>query len=398
MIKIGVPLVILLVLIGAGYLILSNPPSVERRGPPDGPATVVEVTPVQARSFSIDVPSYGTVAPRTQSALVAQVNGQIISVADNFRPGGFFSAGDALLTIDGRDYEADVMIAEASLMDALQVEAQERARSEQALQDWQRLSDAGEEPSDLVLRKPQLQAAKARVASAQSNLTKAKLDLERTIIRAPFDGRLLTKSVDVGQVVNMGTPLAEIYATDYVEVRLPIKNADLNFVDLPEAADDPQPSVALRSELGDEMNWSGRIVRTEGAIDTQSRQLHVVAQIDNPFRHAGGQRPLKIGEYVTATIAGRTLPRALVIPNETIYQNSYVYLVDEGVLRRQEVVIQWQNHAVSIISQGLRAGDQLVTTPLGQVTSGTRVRLANARPPGQKQSGQGQGSRDGVAR
>ena len=376
--KIIAPGIILVILLGAGYLILNNPPTVERRGPPTGPATVVEVMTVTPQSFSIDVPSYGTVAPRTRSALVAQVTGQIIQVADNFRAGGFFREGDALLTIDPRDYEADVQIAEASLMDALQAQAQEQARSEQAQADWDRLGEPGETPSDLVLRKPQLQAAKARVASARSNLTKAKLDLERTVVRAPFDGRVLSNAADVGQVVNIGFSVAEVFATDYVEIRLPIRNADLTFVDLPEAPDDPRPAVALRSELGDKIEWQGQVVRTEGAIDPLSRQLHVVAQVDAPFARNDGQRPLKIGEYVTATISGRQLPAALVIPNETIYQNSYVYLVDEGVLRRQNISIAWQNPAVTIVASGLSAGDQLVTTPLGQVTSGTRVRVANA--------------------
>ena len=374
--KILAPVLILVLLIGGGFLILNNPPEVQRGGPPGGSQTVVEVMTITSQPFQIDVATYGTVSPRTQSALVAQVSGQIMSVADNFRAGGFFKQGDTLVTIDPRDYEADVQIAQASLMDALQAQAEEEARSEQAAQDWARLGDPNEAPSDLVLRKPQLMAAQARVASARSNLVKAELDLERTRITAPFDGRVLSQQVDIGQVVNVGLTVAEIYSTDLVEVRLPIKNADLGYVDLPETADDEQPLVTFASELGDEVSWTGRVVRTEGAIDQASRQLHVVAQIDAPFDTSNGTRPLKIGEYLTASITGRQIQHALVLPNETIYQNSYVYVVEEGVLRRQEIEIDWQDRAVSIVSRGLSPGELLVTTPLGQVTSGTRVSVA----------------------
>ncbi len=376
--KIFIPLVILAALGGIGFLVLSNPPEIERRGPPTGPQTVVETVRVSPQAYRINVSSYGTVQPRTQSIMVAQVSGQVVSVNPEFRPGGFFEAGDTLMTIDPRDYEADVKIAEATMMDALQAQAQEEARAEQALTDWQRLGDAGEVPSDLVLRKPQLEAARARVSSAQSALTKAQLDLERTAITAPFSGRVLRQMADLGQVVTMGAQLAEVYATDYVEIRLPVRNADLAFVDLPEGPDSAQPGVAVQSELGGSQLWQGQIVRTEGAIDEVARQLHVVAQINDPFVTGENvDRPLKIGEYVTAEIEGRALEDVLVIPSNAIYQNTYVYVVEEGLLQRREIDIAWQNGSEAVINSGLAPNDALVTTPLGQITSGTPVRVIN---------------------
>ena len=378
MIRIIAPLAILAVLGGIGFLVLSNPPEIERRGPPKGPQTVVEAMNVVPRDYRITVNSYGTVQPRTQSILVAQVSGQVVSINPEFRPGGFFAAGDTLMTIDPRDYEADVKIAEATLMDALQAQAQEEARSEQALIDWQRLGEADEEPSDLVLRKPQLEAARARVNSARSALTKAELDLERTAITAPFSGRVLQQMADLGQVVTMGAQLAEVYATDYVEIRLPVRNADLPFVDLPEGPASAQPGVDVHSELGGSQLWQGRIVRTEGAIDEIARQLHVVAQINDPFVTRDDiDRPLKIGEYVTAEIEGRALDNVLVIPSNTIYQNTYVYVVEGGLLQRRDIEIAWQNGADAIVSSGLEPNDALVITPLGQITSGTPVRVIN---------------------
>ena len=394
MIRIIVPIVTLALLMGAGFLILRNPPELNRSRPATSPQTLVETVKIRSRDYQVIINSYGSAQPRTQSMVVSQVSGQIINIDQKFRPGGFFKQGDKLVDIDSREYDANVNIAEASLMDALQAEAQELARSEQALIDWQRLSAPDEKPSALALRKPQLQAAKARVLSARSTLTKAKLDLERTRIVAPFAGRVLQQMVDLGQVVSNGAQLAEIYATDLVEVRLPLRNTDLEFVDLPEEESIHRPIVEISSELGGKRKWQGEIVRTEGAIDEISRQLHVIAQIKDPFRSEDlSARPLKIGEYVTAEISGRVLKGAIVIPSKTIYQNTYVYIVKDGVLFRKEIEIAWQNGVDAIIATGLEIGDELVTTPLGQVISGTSARIAG-KP--QKDAGRSVNQRAGV--
>lgn len=385
-----IPLFILLGLAGLSIAMKVFTPKSERRKPPAPPAMLVEVLPIQARDYQVMVESYGTVQPRTESTLLAQVSGQVMTISPNLREGGFFEQDEVLLEIDQRDYVANVEIARATLIDARQNLAEEQARSNQASADWERLGNQGPAP-DLVLRKPQLSAAQARVASAQSQLDKAMLNLERTRIRAPFAGRVLTKSVDVGQVVNPNAPLAEVYATDYVEVRLPIRDKDLPFVDLPEryraggsqVTKADEVPVTLNSSLVRDSQWQGRIVRTESAIDAVARQLHCVAQIDDPFGEAAaGRKPLKIGEYVTASIAGRTVADAIVVPTRAIYQSTYAYVVEDDKLQQRTVSIAWQNDSEAIIESGLAAGDQLIVTPLGQVTSGTPVRV-DGLPPGE---------------
>ena len=379
------PAVILVALATVGLAILRNPPTLGQGGGAGGPRLQVETLRIVATDYPMRIQSYGTVAPRTQSMLVAQVGGQIQGIAPAFRPGGVFAQGDVLLNIDPRDYHANVQIAEAALMDAVQAEAQEAARAEQALTDWRRLGD-GEPPSELVLRRPQLQAVRSRVASAQAALTKAKLNLERTAVRAPYDGRVLRKLVDVGQVVNGGAQLAEVYATDYVEIRLPVRNSDLPFIDLPEDERSAKPPVTVRSDLGGAGVWRGEIVRTEGAIDASSSQLHVVAQIDDPFDLNGRRhdRPLKIGQYVTAEIIGNLRPNSIVVPSDAIHQNAYAYVVEQGLLQRRAVAVAWRNDAEALIASGLQAGDALVTSSLGQVYSGTPVRVAGDAAPGRR--------------
>lgn len=398
-----IPVAIIGGLVGLAVLVKLNPPEAPQRTPFAGPQMVVATAPVHYQDYQIHLQSYGTVQPRTQSVLVAQVSGQIISINENVRDGGFFENGDILGSIDPRDYQADVQISEASLADAHQALAEAEARSVQALEDWERLGNSGEAP-ELVQRIPQLEAAKARVKSAQSSLQKAQLDLERTNIVAPFAGRVLRKLVDVGQVVSPNTQLAEIYATDVVEIRLPLRNRDLEFIDLPESyrfseADLPnETGVIIRSDLMGDEAWNAKLVRTEGAIDESARQLHVIAQIDDPFgKKSEGRSPLKIGQYVTAEIPGNALRQVLVIPNNTIYQGSYVYVVEDGLLQRKNIEISWQNDTDALIEQGLSNGDQLVTTPLGQVTSGIRVAIEDERPmnaggpPGKRPPADGEG-------
>ena len=290
-----------------------------------------------------------------------------------------------LLKLDDRDHQAEVKSAQANLLTAEQSLLEEKARGQQALTDWKRLGGSSQ-ASSLVLREPQLAAAQAQVLSAQAALEKAELDLERTKVTAPYAGRILSRSVDLGQVVSNNTQLATIYAIDSVEIRLPIKNKDLSFVNLPEQYRDGAKNqagslVKFSSDLVGEQTWQGQLARTEGAIDENAQQLYVVAKIDDPYKStASNQYPIKIGQYIKAQIAGKTVQNALIIPNSTIYQGTYVYVVEGDVLKRKDVTFAWQNANQAMIKTGLKANDKLVVTPLGQVSSGTKVSILGAQP------------------
>ena len=383
--KILAPVFIIGLLLTLAIVIQANPPEQPKRFAPPAQEMVVNAAPVRLQDYRIQLESYGSVQPRTRTTLTAQVSGQIVFVNPNIRDGGFFDKGDILVSIDPRDYEANVRIAQAVLMDARQALADATARSELAREDWSSLGNAGE-PPELVLRLPQLEAARAGVISAEATLQKAELELERTRIVAPFAGRVLQQSADIGQVVSPNTEIAEIYATDSVEVRLPIRNRDLAYIDLPELYRDVDAggtavNAQIISELIGRTVWDARLVRTEGAIDQSARQLHVIAHIDDPFSKSADGRPqLKIGQYVTARIAGHELRDVLVVPNSAIYQGSYVYVVEDDVLQRRNIEIAWQNDRDAIVKDGLGDGDILVTTPLGQVTSGVRVSAVLEEP------------------
>lgn len=377
LLQIALPLALVILTVLAVVFIMQNPPQA-RFGKPASVAKIpVRIQTLERAPFTVTIDSYGTVRPRTQTALSTQVSGQIVDINDNFREGGFFKKGDILVRLDDRDYRAKVKVAQADLILAKQTLSEEEAHAAQARDDWERLGKKGT-PNDLVLRIPQLEAAKASVLSAQAQLDIARLDLERSTIKAPFDGRILTKYVDLGQVVAANAELADIYATDYVEIRLPIKNKDLPLIDLPSekanATQESEPTpILLYSDLIGDQQWQGKLVRTEGAIDSDTQQLYAIAQIEAPFQQDG---PLiKIGQYVTASIIGVTLPDAIKIPTSAIYQGSFVYVEKDGLINRHDIATLWQNQEYALIKNGLKAGDNLVLTPLGNVTSGTPVKV-----------------------
>lgn len=359
---------------------------------------LVDTVVIAEQSLTPVIESYGVVEPLTKTQLVAQVSGRVIEVAEAFRDGGFFDQNDVLMRIDPADYKIEVAIARAALAEARRNLQEQSALAEQARVDWQRLGDS-QQPSPLTLREPQVASAKASVASAAAGVERAELNLQRTEIRAPYAGRVLSKQADLGQVVGPNTVLGSIYATNAVEIRLPIKNQELSMLALPERYRDSDPNaialpeVTIISQLAGREEWSGKIVRTASSVDENSRQLYVVARIDDPFgAKAEGRFPLKIGQYITAKIQGKAIPNVLLIPVNSLYQGSYVYLYREGAVYRQEVELAWQNSQSAMVAKGLQAGDQLVLSPLGQVNSGTKVKISGDVPE------EGQAGREGVGK
>ncbi len=381
-IKFILPLLIVTVgFLGSRY-IMTHKPEPSRGAPKSQKAQRVDAIRLQPQSFQVELDSYGVVKPRTESQLVAQVSGAVVKISDRFRAGAFFEAGDVLLQIDDRDYRAAVEVAQAALTQGRAKLKEEQARSNQALRDWKRLGqgDAGE----LVLREPQLAAANAAIASAKAQLSTAQLNLERTRIKAPYAGRVLEKSVDLGQVVSSGKSLASIYAVDYVEVRLPLSNRQLEFIDLPEQYRGGEytsrslPLVTLSAQVGrSRYQWQGKVVRVEGAIDSRSRQLFVVAQVEDPYSLGPqGNPPLKVGQFVEAKIAGRKLEHVFVLPRSAVSQDQRILLITDDVLQARSIEPLWSDRTSVVVAAGteLAAGDLLNLTPLGASANGARVK------------------------
>ncbi len=380
--KIFIPFLLLGGLSALGWHLAhqATPPEESRRPTPAVPVTAATVQP---QDYTVFLATRGEVRARTESSLVAEVGSVIIDIAPSFREGGFFEQGDVLVQLDDRDFKAAVTIAKSAVAQAQTAVTEESARAAQALDDWKALGRPGE-PGPLVSRKPQLAEAAARIESAKASEERAVRDLERCTIRAPYAGRVLDKTADVGQFVSAGREIAKIYAVDSAEIDLPLSSEQLAFIDLPEryrgekiSLDDSGPEVTLRSDFGGRSGtWQGRIVRAAGGVDSRSRQLYVTAQVQDPYaRRSGEVPPLKVGTWVSADITGKTLKNVFVIPRVAIRDGNTVLVIGkDSKLRSRQVEIAWGERDHVIVRSGLEPGELLCTVSLQFAVEGTLVK------------------------
>jgi len=382
---------ILLSVVVVAVLVAVNAGKRPQRQDAEASAVLVEATQAQARSLNFVVNAQGPVRPRTETNLVAEVAGRIVSVAPDFVAGGFFRAGEVLLEIDPSDYRTAVKRAEAALASREAQLADEQARSQQAIKDWRNLGRTGEPPA-LVARKPQLADAEANVLAAEAELEKAQRDLERTRISVPYDGLVRRKGVDLGQFVSPGTQLGTTFSVDTAEVRLPLSTADLAFLDLPPAGDlaaTDFPAVSLQAEVaGQTRTWDARLIRTEGVIDESSRVLYAVAAVRDPYGLLGQstQDELRMGTFVRAAIEGRFIDNAVVLPRFVLRNDDTVLVAnEERELEVREVTVARAEPDRVVLTDGVRDGELVITTTLDAPIPGTRLIISGegggAEPP-----------------
>ena len=323
--KLALPVAVLLVgALLAGGLIQARP-SVATHRPPR-PTPLVRVVRAQPESIHLTIRAQGSVAPRTESDLIAEVSGRITWVSPSLAAGEFVQAGDPLLRIDRRDYEVAVARAQAALTRAeSQLALAERASSRR-----RNLAERGvASPAALDDAENSTRVAEANQLESLALLTQARNDLSRTEITAPFAGRVRAMHVGVGQFVNRGSPLARIYAVDYAEIRLPISDGEAALVDLPigyrgDGSADDEPEVVLSAEFGGrEHRWQGRIVRTEGELDPRTRMIHAIARVEDPYGRGDrpDRPPLAVGLFVEAEISGRRVDGVYALPRGALRGN-----------------------------------------------------------------------------
>ena len=379
-IKILLPIAALLLGLAIAVAVVKARPTVDRQQTAALPP-LVRVIEAQSTDLQLIVRSQGTVRPLVESTMVAQVAGRIEWVSPAFAEGGFFQQGDRLIQIDRRDYQLAVSQADAQVAQA-QVRLQlEEAEAELAREEWQELGSGSSNP--LALREPQLAEAKARVQAAEAALQKARLDLERTAIQAQFDGRIRAKLVDLGQFINRGTPIANVYSTQAAEVRLPVRQDDLLFVGLDpglrlDAKAEFRPGVALRARIGGvEHAWRGDIVRTGSEFDVNTRMLPLFARIEDPLRREVGATgdPLPMGLFVDAEIDGVELQDVFALPRAAIREGSRVLVVDEeSRLRIRDIEIVRLERDRALVKTGLTPYDLVCVSQIETVVDGMSVR------------------------
>ena len=372
--KILIPLLVLALGIVLAFVLIASRPEVQKTAKEILPPNV-RVLEAQPQDVPVTVHSQGTVVPRTQANLVSEVSGRIERVAPSFEAGGFVRHGQHLVWLDQRDYKVNVATQRASLAQAQVLLERERAEAEVARREWDSLKRPGT-PSPLVLRTPQLQEAQARVDAAEAAVDRAELDLDRTIIRAPFTGRIRSKAVDRGGFVNRGTPIATIYSVDTAEIRLPIADSELAFIEGFEggARNDGAP-VSLEAEFaGEARTWEGTIVRTEGEIDPTTRMVTLVAAVNDPYGlNEPVPAPLGVGLFVNAEIEGKPLANAYRMPRRALRRDDQIAVVKNDRLELRTVRVVRGGEDWVIIDRGLEPGDKVVVSKLDIATEGMQV-------------------------
>jgi RND family efflux transporter MFP subunit len=326
---------------------------------------LVEVIQLEVSSERFRIRSQGTVQPRTQTVLSAEILGSIVSISPKFIPGGVFARDEVLMRIDPTNYTVAVDKATA-LVKQRQIE----------------YDGARKLRSQGYRAESEYASAAAALSSAQAELVSARRNLERTFIRLPYEGMVLSKDTDIGQFVSPGSQLGVTFATDRAEVRLPLTDLDLAFVELPNAADISEsgatngPEVTLTAvQHGKPTTWTAQIVRSEGVVDQRSRVTYAVAQIQDPYQLQGDGDPLPIGTFVAAEIVGATVLDVIRIPRSALRGANQVLVVnDENQIEIRSVNVLRSDEKYAYINGGVSAGENITTTAIEAPTNGMSVR------------------------
>ena len=374
--RIGLPIAIIVVGFGLAAALLKTGPSITPQAPVAKPPLVRALT-VQPADFEFEATARGTVMPRSETDLIAEVSGRVVELSQSLVTGGFFQEDDVLLRIDPLDYEIALEQASAQVQRAVSELATARKNYERQRNLSKRQSTSESLEDDARNR---LQIAEAAQREAKARLAIAERDLERTVVKAPYDGRVRTEQVDLGQFLNRGSRLAKLYAIDAAEVRLPIKDDELAFLNISlrdGSAWQKRPSVLLSAEFAGAVHrWSGEIVRTEGELDPKTRMIQLVASVADPYRE--GTTPLPVGLLVDAVITGGVQPNIVKLPRVAMVSPSEVYIVDSSdrLARRTVTVLRSQGDFV-YINDGLLAGDRVCLSRLATAMPGMKVRVEN---------------------
>ncbi|WP_439106007.1 efflux RND transporter periplasmic adaptor subunit [Congregibacter sp.] len=381
MLKLSGPVLVLGVAVGAVLLLKATAPEPETDEAPPRPVTVY--THLAERSDAVlNVQTQGEVRARTMINLTAQVSGRVISVSPEYVEGGRFDPDTVLLEIDDGDYRLALRQAEAAVAAANLSVEQALADADVARKQLRDVPNA----SSLSLKEPQIAEAKASREAALAALELAKLNLERTHVRLPFEGRVARTNVHIGEVINIGSTLAEVFSTDRVQVRLPLNNRQLSSLGLPigfAAEPGAAPTVEFSAEVaGAKQQWTGQLVRIDAAVDPSTRLIYATAEVEDPYglgRSPQGM-PLAVGLFVEAEVMGRRLENTVRIPSKGLRPGNQLFVVDSSGLldiRTADVAHATSEHA--IISRGLRPGERLIVSALRNPISGMALSTIDER-------------------
>ncbi|MFI2810358.1 efflux RND transporter periplasmic adaptor subunit [Microbulbifer sp. M83] len=376
--KAAAPVMVLALGFGVVQFMSAAKPAPEKKEEEQRPVSLL-FSEAREESVHLAVSTQGEVRAHTEIDLTPQVSGRIIAISENFAEGAGFESGETLIQLDDADYRLAVARAETGVRQAEVLLMQAKAAADIKRKQWESINP-NKKPTPLQVNQPQVAEAEARLRSARAELTDAKLNLARTRIKLPFRGRVISRDIGVGQYVTASMPLGRVFATDRVEVRLPLTDAQLQELELPmgfvASNDNPGPQVTLSAQVGrQQRQWQGHIVRTQAAVDQQTRLIYAVAEVKDPYgAGASDGVPLAVGLFVTAETESVQERHATVLPREALRNADKVYVIDEEDrldIRTVEVLSTSESRVV--VASGVADGERVVTSTVANVVDGMAV-------------------------
>ena len=365
---------------GAAYISKSAPKA--NRRPPQKMTPLVQVVHVQPETHQVIVSAMGTVIPAREIVLESRVSGEIVFLHPEFTEGGFLEKGAQILRIDPQDYSLALTLAQAMVKDAESKLKQLEAEAESARDEWRNLyqdrQKGDSEPPSLLVKEPQLSAARAMLTAEKADVQKARLNLARTKIRSPFNTIVRSKNVDIGSQVSAQEKLAELVGTDEYWIQASIPVDRLSWIKIPRKRDESGSKVRIFYRNADQR--TGRVIKLLGALEAEGRMARILVEVKDPLglKTTGNyQLPLLIGEYVRIEIDGRQLQNVYRIPRATLRDDANLWIVsNDGKLDIRQVEIIWRDTQTVLLREGLEPGDRLIISDLPSPIPGMPVQVA----------------------
>ena len=337
-------------------------------------SALVDTIVVNYDTYSPGLSVLGTVRPAQQITLRPRVNGQVVELSPKFVPGGMIKKGDLLLKIDPADFENAVSISESELEQACARMEIEEARQRLAKKELELLQGSIDGANrGLVMREPQIASIKAEVSAAEASVERAKLNLERTSIYAPFDAQVLNRTVNVGSQIGGGSDLGQLVGLEEYWVMASVPIRSLRWVEFPDEEDDAGGSkVTLRNidAWGQDVTREGKVSRLIGALDQQTRLARVLITVDDPLGRSNDEPPLILDSLLDTEIEGKPMESVVRLEREFIRDEEKVWVRKEGKLEIRDVVIDFRDGKYVYISDGLDDGDEVVISTLATPAKG----------------------------
>jgi len=376
---------VLIVLVGVAlvWFIFKTEPTATRGGAARETAMLVDVQTVRRGQYSPTVQVMGEVMPAREVTLNARVSGRVVQQAEAFTPGRLVASGQELMRVEPADYQIALEQRRSELQKALADLELEQGQQAVARQEFELLGeDIPVENEALILRKPQLQQARATVAAARAAVRQAELNLARTHIQSPFPAQVLAREVTLGSEISTGEALGRLVATDEYWVEATVPLSQLRWLTF---RDESQPATAVtlyQDSWEDGQQRDGRLQQLVGELDSNARMARVLIAVEDPLGldEAQGSPGLILGSILKVKIEGRPLENVVRLDRDLIRRNNTVWVMEDRTLAVRKVDVAFMDENFAYIRDGLADGDQVITNDLASVVDGAKLRLEGEQP------------------